>query len=160
MGAIVDVARGAVAGAVGTWVMDLITTGIVSGQSKAAAKREAAARPNGKSSVENLVDRLPAWTGIDIPAERRPLVQQLVHFGLGVVPGAAYALLRRTPLTGTARGAAMGALLWALNDEFINSKLGLAGPFEAYPLETHLRGLVGHVALGITTDTTIELLGG
>jgi hypothetical protein len=31
---------------------------------------------------------------------------------------------------------------------------------EAYPLETHWRGLVGHAALGVATDTTIELLGG
>ena len=47
-----------------------------------------------------------------------------------------------------------------VNDEFLNTRLGLAAPFGAYPIETHLRGLVGHLVLGVATDTTIELLGG
>ena len=40
------------------------------------------------------------------------------------------------------------------------TKLGLAGPYSAYPIETHLRGLAGHVALGLGTETGIQLLGG
>jgi hypothetical protein len=160
MSLIADLIRGAIAGALGTWVMDLVTTGVVEQQPKSVAAREARARPNGKSSVANLVDRLATWTGVDIPEEHRPLVEQAVHFGLGVVPGAIYATMRRAPMAGATRGVALGLLLWALNDEYLNTKLGLAGPFDAYPPETHLRGLVGHVALGITTDTTIDLLGG
>ena len=36
--------------------MDMVTTGIVSNQSKAAAEAEKAAQPNGRPSVENLVE--------------------------------------------------------------------------------------------------------
>ena len=50
--------------------------------------------------------------------------------------------------------------VWAVNDEYLNTRLGLAGPFAAYPIETHFRGLVGHVVLGVATDTGISLLGG
>ena len=88
------------------------------------------------------------------------MVEQAVHFGLGVVPGALYATMRRAPFGGATRGIALGLLLWALNDEYLNTRLGLAGPYDAYPPETHLRGLVGHLALGVTTDMTIHVLGG
>ncbi len=50
-------------------------------------------------------------------------------------------------------------MVWALNDEALNSALGLSGAFVDYPLQTHLRGAVGHVVLGIATDAGIDLLG-
>ncbi len=140
--------------------MDLVTTGVQNRQPPTVTKQEEAARPNGKSPVANLVDRLEGLTGVDIPPDRRPMVEGAVHFGLGVVPGAIYAAMRRAPLAASTRGLALGMLLWALNDEFLNSRLELAGPFGAYPLEAHWRGLIGHLAHGITTDTTIDLLGG
>lgn len=57
--------------------------------------------------------------------------------------------------------AVRGALaLFAVNDEYLNTRLGLVGPIEAYPPETHLRGLAGHAVLGVGTETGIQLLGG
>ena len=86
---------------------------------------------------------------------------QAIHYGLGIVPGALYAVARnRLPLVGAAGGLLFGAALWALNDEYLNSALGLAAPFGAYPVETHVRGLVGHLALGGATDSILDLLGG
>ncbi len=156
-----DALRGAIAGACATWLMDLVTTGVAAGQSEESKRRESAARPNGRSTVANLVDRLGSATGVEIPGDQRPFVSELVHYGLGVVPGAAYGVLRsRVPLVGACRGVAYGALLWAANDEYLNTRLGLAGPLDAYPLETHWRGLVGHVVLGAATDSAIDILGG
>ena len=48
--------RGAVAGAVATWFMDLATTGYLQTQSPEDAAREKAAQPNGRSSVENMLE--------------------------------------------------------------------------------------------------------
>jgi hypothetical protein len=156
-----DATRGGVGGLVGTWLMDLVTTGLLEGQSSASKRREEAARPNGKSSVENLVDRVDASLGLGLGESQRASAAQAIHFGLGVLPGALYGVLRhRVPLLGARRGLVFGALLWAVNDEYLNSRLGLAGPFEAYPPETHWRGLVGHVVVGMTTDAMIDLLGG
>ncbi len=161
MGILFDLTRGALAGAAGTWVMDMLTTGIVSGQSAAAAETEKAAQPNGMPSVENLVDLASARSGIAIPDDRRAMVVTVVHYGLGVVPGALYAVLRkRLPVIGPINGLAYGALLFALNDEYLNTVMGLSGPPRAYPAETHLRGLVGHLALGVTTDATLAVLPG
>ena len=156
-----DALRGAVAGAAATWLMDLVTTRIYETQPDAVTRREEAAQPNGKSSVANMVDRFEAATRLTIPRARRPLVENAVHYLLGAVPGAVYGVVRR-PL-GAARlweGAAYGLAVFALNDEYMNTKLGLAGPFSAYPTQTHFRGLAGHAALGIGTETGIQLLGG
>jgi uncharacterized membrane protein YagU involved in acid resistance len=153
--------RGGLAGFGATWLMDVVTTGLYAGQAEATTEREEAARPNGKSAVENLVDRIEARSGRTFTDAQRSAVTQAIHFGLGVGPGAAYAVLRRRmPLVGASRGLLYGALLWAVNDEYLNTALGLAGPFGGYPLETHWRGLVGHIVLGMATDSGIDVLGG
>jgi hypothetical protein len=154
-------ARGALAGAAATWLMDLVTTGLLEGQSEEATRREEDARPNGKSAVDNLVDRFEAAYGLSLSGSQRSVAAQAIHYGLGIVPGAFYAALRhRVPLVGAGRGILFGLLLWAVNDEYLNTTLGLAAPFEAYPPETHWRGLVGHAVLGAATDTGVDLLGG
>ena len=150
-------ARGAAAGAIGTWVMDRVTTAMAERQSPDDAARERAAWPNGKPSVENLVDIGAARVGLTLKPEARERLIQLTHYGLGVAPGAVYALLRhRVPLLGAGRGMIYGLLLFAVNDEFLNTALGLSGPPDAYPASSHLRGLVGHVALGVTTDLALS----
>src|SRR5687767_10754731 len=143
-----DAIRGALAGGAATWVMDQVTTAMLSAQDPAVTAQEEAARPDGKGAVENLVDRASGTFGIALGEEQRDVAMQAVHFGLGVLPGALFGVLRhRVPLVGWGGGLAYGALLWALNDEYANTRLGLAAPPEAYPSETHLRGLVGHRVL-------------
>jgi hypothetical protein len=150
------VARGAVAGAIGTWVMDWATTKVLEQQSPEDTAREQAAQPNGKSSVPNMIDFGERLTGFHLDPDARPRVEQAVHYGLGVAPGILYALLRhRVPLLGAGRGVVYGLLLFGLNDELLNTAMGFAGPMEAYPASSHVRGLVGHVALGVTTDLAL-----
>jgi hypothetical protein len=156
-----DAIRGALAGAAATWLMDLVTTRLYESQSPEVTQREEAAQANGKSSVANMVDRFEATTGLTIPRGRRPFVENAVHYGLGMVPGAIYGVIRRRlPFARAGEGAAFGLTVFALNDEYLNTRLGLAGPYSAYPAQTHFRGLAGHAALGIGTETAIQLLGG
>jgi len=152
---------GALGGAMGTWLMDLVTTGLLEGQSKESLRREKEASPNGKSSVANLVDRIEGLAGVTLKANQRSMATQAIHYGLGILPGALYGSLRnRLPLLGAGRGVVYGVILWAVNDEYLNARLGLAGDFGAYPFQTHWRGLVGHIALGVATDTAVDVLGG
>ena len=154
-----DAIRGAAAGALATWVMDGVTTAMLESQPKRITTREEAARPNGRSSVGNLVAKLQSGIGVRLRAPNRRKAETVVHYALGIVPGALYGVLRpRVPLLGAARGLAYGAAVFLLNDELLNTKLGLSGPMRAYPTQTHLRGLVGHVVLGATMDTGLDLL--
>lgn len=158
---IVWMTRGAIAGAAATWLMDQVTTAMMSAQKPEVTAREEAARPNGKGAVDNLVDQIEQRSGIPMDSARRRMVTEAIHYGLGVVPGALYAVVRhRVPLVGAGGGLLFGAALWALNDEYLNTALGLAAPFGDYPTETHIRGLVGHLALGGATDSLLDLLGG
>jgi hypothetical protein len=158
---IVDGTRGAIAGAVATWFMDLATTALYEAQSEETNAKERAAQVGGKSSVENLLERIESATGVTVPADARPMALQALHYGLGMGPGALYGMLRgRVPGVGAGRGILYGLALFAVNDEFMNTALGLAGPPSAYPVEAHWRGLVGHVVLGVATDTGVSVLGG
>ena len=155
-----DAIRGGIAGLVGTWVMDLVTTGLLESQTEESKRQEEAARPNGKSSVANLVDRMEAVTGITLDDGQRSVATQVIHYGLGVVPGVMYVVAsRRAPRLAAGRGLAYGLALWVVNDEYLNTRLGLAGPYAAYPIETHWRGFVGHVVLGMATEGWSAVLG-
>ncbi len=156
-----DLVRGAIAGTAATWVMDQVTTAMLSSQEPQVTEQEERARPNGQSSIANLVDRVTAATGLELADTQKSQAAQAVHYGLGAVPGALFALLRRrVPLVGAAGGLLYGFLLWALNDEYLNTRLGFAASPDAYPAETHWRGLVGHLVLGATTNSGIDALGG
>ena len=156
-----DAIRGAIAGAAATWLMDLVTTGLYEAQAPDVTRREELARANGKSSVANMVDKFESVTGMRIPKARRPLVENAVHYSLGAVPGAVYGVLRRrVPGLRSRAGLAYGMAIFAFNDEYLNTRLGLAGPVKAYPAETHFRGLAGHAVLGVGTESAIQLMGG
>jgi hypothetical protein len=156
-----DAFRGALAGAAATWAMDQVTTVMLAVQAPEVTAHEESAQANGKSSVTNLVDKVEAETGLVVPPARRPLVEMGVHYALGAVPGALYGVLRRwIPFARAGSGLFYGLGVFAANDEYLNTKLGLASPPSAYPPETHLRGLAGHAVLGVATETGIQLLGG
>ena len=161
MGILTDALRGASAGAAATWVMDRVTTAMLDAQPPEVTAAERAAAPNGKSAVGNLVDRLSRTAGVELTPEQEALAGQAIHYALGVVPGALYGVLRRrAPLIGAGGGLVYGFLLWLIADEVVNSALGLSAPPDAYPPQTHLRGLVGHLVLGAVTNSGIEALGG
>jgi hypothetical protein len=160
-GTFVSACRGALAGVAATWLMDQVTTGMAASASKEDADQESDAQVNGQSSVANLLDRIERVTDRHVPDDARPQVLTAIHYALGVVPGAVYgALGAKGTMVAAGRGALYGLVLWAANDEYLNTTLGLAGPVDAYPISTHLRGFVGHVVLGVSTDTVIGWLGG
>ena len=153
-----DAIRGGMAGGAATWVMDQVTTGMLQQQSAAESEREAAARPGGQSPDMNVVDRLGQRLGLDLDERTRSMAASLIHYGLGVVPGALYAVLHdRVPVLGGGRGLAYGLLLFLVNDELLGPAMGVAGPARAYPASSHARGLVGHAVLGVATDVAVAV---
>jgi uncharacterized membrane protein YagU involved in acid resistance len=158
---LLDAARGALAGTAAVWLMDLVTTALLDHQSEEVTEREEQARPNDQPALVNLVDRLEAQSGVNLSTEQRDGLTQVLHYALGVVPGALYGLTRkRLPFISAGNGIVYGLSVWAVNDEYLNTALGLSAPFSEYPMETHWRGLIGHLVLGVATDTGITLLGG
>jgi hypothetical protein len=152
-----DALAGAVAGGLATWVMDLATTGLMQQQPGEVTEREKSVRPNGRSSVGNLVARLESSLGLELSDEARGRLATGIHYALGIVPGSLYGVAsRRLPRLRAGAGLLYGTALWAVNDEWANSALGLAAPIASYPLETHWRGLVGHAVLGVMTEAGVS----
>ena len=55
-------------------------------------------------------------------------------------------------------GLVAALALFLVVDEGLTPALGLSAPDRAYPLSTHLRGFLGHLAYGAAAAATTEVL--
>ncbi|UJR82883.1 hypothetical protein [Sandaracinus amylolyticus] len=149
--------KGAIAGAIGVWVMDRLSTVLYERERDEVREREERARPRGLDPTRNLVTRVAEARGITLTGDARDQPALVVHYALGVVPGALYGLARAGRGASPLAGAALGLGLFVVNDEALNTALGLAGKPRAYPWQAHARGLVSHLALGLVTDAVLGL---
>ncbi len=102
-------------------------------------------------TAHTLLRQVARAVGSDAGSEQLNGAGILVHYNLGMVPAVVYAEQHRTrPWLRPGRGALYGAVLFVLNDEIASRLLGVAGPQRDYPWQAHLRGLVGHVVLGMS----------
>ncbi len=81
------------------------------------------------------------------------------HYGLGMGWGPTYNFLRRwTDLNPVSAGLLSSAAMSLLVDEGMTPLLGFSAPNRDYPLATHLRGFVAHLAFGLGVAATAEIL--
>lgn len=153
-----DMLKGAVAGAIGVWAMDKAGSFLYRQEEQDVLARERQARVDGKDPAHALVDKVAEKTGADIDTSQPNKAGVSVHYALGIVPGAIYAVLRsRFPWVGAGDGVVYGLVLFLLQDEAAAPALGIAAGPKKYPWQTHARGLVSHIVLGIVTDTVLAL---
>jgi uncharacterized membrane protein YagU involved in acid resistance len=123
-----DLIKGAIAGAVATWVMGKVTG--------ALHRREG------------------RWA--DANRERfGSAVHWALGVGSGA---AYAVLRRRLTGVGRVAGVGFGTIFWAAVDEGLVPALGLTPGPRAFPWQTHARGLAGHLTFGTVTDGTLRLL--
>ncbi len=152
-------AKGAIAGAVGTWVMDQVGWGMYLREDAQALEREKLARVGGKDVAHVAAGKLAAAVGRKLMPEQPHPVGIAMHYALGIVPGSLYGALRgRVAGVAAGRGLLYGATLFLVNDEILAPALGLASGPTAYPWQAHTRGLVSHLVLGAATDTVLDVL--
>lgn len=142
-----DLIKGAIAGAVATWVMGKVT-GVLYEREGRRARRQEADAPGGTMAVGRPLD----------PRDRERY-GAAVHWALGVGSGAVYAVLRRRfNAVGRAAGVGFGSLFWAAVDKGAVPALGLTAGPRAFPWQTQARGLAGHLTFGTVIDGTLRLL--
>jgi hypothetical protein len=153
-----DLALGAVAGVLATYVMGQVTTTLYEREERSARAREEAVR-GGKPAYERAVEGIARSAGVRLGRRQRERLGSAAHWALGIGMGAAYGALRgRVPWLSRGAGTLFGALFFLAFDEAANVALGITPGPEAFPWQTHARGLAGHVVYGAVADGTLRAL--
>lgn len=127
-------------------VMDRVTTEFLERQSEESKAREKDIQ--GEPSFVKAAERLAGLGGRNIDEEQAKRIGQGIHVGLGVSGGAIAGILTAQGMNPVAAGMLSGLGIWLVIDEGANAVFGLTPPATEFPKETHIRGLVGHVAYG------------
>jgi uncharacterized membrane protein YagU involved in acid resistance len=159
MRALIILISGIAAGVVATWIMNRVTTLMYEREDKAARQREDAARGE-KTAYEIAADRAAAIIGKTLTDRWRARWGQAIHWSLGIGAVIVYTAIRTQLESPDLRhGLLFGFTFWAVMDETLTPLLRLTpGPL-AFPWQTHLRGLVGHLVFGGAAELTLTLLG-
>lgn len=153
-----DLIKGAIAGAVATWAMDRLTTFLYEHEDEEARAREDEAR-GGETAYQAAAEKAAEAVGAELAPAERKRAGAALHWGLGVGAGAVYGVVRpRVPFVGDAEGVGFGSTFFLLMDEGVVPLLGLTPGPNAFPWQTHARGLAGHVVFGMVADATLKLL--
>jgi hypothetical protein len=153
-GAIRVLLVGAAAGYVAGQVMDKATTWVYDRQSDASKQREQELLPEGAPLA--AARRLAGLIGAEPTDDQAGTIAQVMHQSLGQGYGVAAAALTRRGVPPLAAGVASGMAGFLLMDELANS-LFFTPPPQAYPVESHLRGAVGHLTLGLVTGVLLAV---
>lgn len=154
-----DAIKGAIAGAVGVWALDQVTWAMWDRTDPAKLRREEEARPRGLDPAHVMANRAAEALGTDLTPQQPHPAGIGVHYGIGIMPAAGYAILRhKVPAITAGAGMLFGLALFLAQDEGLNPIIGTSGGPAEYPREAHLRGLVGHLVLGATTHASLKLL--
>ena len=136
-------------------VMDRATTWFRGRQSEASRRREDEVVPHGAPVV--VAKRLVAPLGVDLTDDQAVRLGLVLHRCLGITYGIAAAILARRGMRPVLAGLATAAVGFVVVDEALNSVLG--PPPQAYPVESHLRGVVGHLTFGLSAGLMLAAVG-
>jgi hypothetical protein len=145
---------GAAAGFVAGQVMDRATTWFYGRQSDESKRREQELLPEGAPIAS--ARKLAAWIGAEPTEEQAGQLAEALHRSLGQLYGVVAASMTRRGVSPVAAGLASGAGGFLLVDELANS-LFFTPPPQAYPAESHLRGVVGHLTFGATLGVLLAV---
>lgn len=146
MGQTKAVLLGIGAGYAASKLMDRVTTAYQEQQSEASKQREKELQE--VPAYVKAAEKLGEIRGEQIEQERAERLGQRLHLGLGLSGGVTAGLLAARGVNPFTAGILTGLGMWVFVDEGANAMLGLTPPATAYPRETHIRGLVGHLAYG------------
>ena len=133
------------------WLCTGSTTLFYAIQTDPSKAREEELAPGG--TLVQVGKQLGAATGRELSDDQAGRVGLAVHRAMGMLYGIGAAALVRRGKAPMKTGMAVGAAAWALVDE------ATALPtFTDYPVESHLRGVVGHGTFGLVAGALLSLV--
>ena len=151
------VLRGAIAGAVGTIALDLMTYGDMLLRGRGASS--VPARMAGVLAAQFGISPLASSTTGDVPDNRRQAAGALLGYGTGVGTGALYGLVRGEEAGGASpvAGAAVGLSAMAASDAPI-ALTGVSDP-ATWSATDWLSDIIPHLVYGLVTVAVYEVIG-
>jgi hypothetical protein len=150
-----DMPIGLVAGVASGLAMDRITTFFQERQSASSRQREDQLRE--EMPTATLARLMAEGAGTKLDDERAEKLGTWLHYGLGASGGPIAVSLVRRGVHPLPAGIAAGLGMFVFVDEGLNYVLGLTPPAPEWPLVSHVRGLVGHLAYGVILGSLLVL---
>lgn len=141
---------GALVGYTASRTMDQATTWFYAQQSDESKRREEEIAPGG--TLRQFGKQVGEALGKELDDEEADRVGLAFHRTMGVLYGLGTAALVERGMRPMTAGLSVGTAAFVLVDE------GTAiSEFSDYPVESHLRGVVGHVTLGLVAGALMSL---
>lgn len=151
-----DLAIGAAAGAVGTWLMAPTLKQLTKLQPSTAQRTEREQSWDESATVK-LAERVAEPLGQELSRRDKQRAGTAIHWLYGTSWGIGLALLtRKLGRFPIASGLAFGATLWALGDELMVPALKLAPKPQHLPVTTHAKALGAHLAYGAGAELAMR----
>jgi hypothetical protein len=145
---------GAAAGFAASQAMDRATTWYYGRQSDASKRREGELLPEGAPVA--AARKLAGLIGAEPTDDQTGQLALAMHRSLGQLYGVVAAALTHRGVPPVAAGVASGMGGFLLVDELANG-LFFTPPPQAYPVESHLRGVVGHLTFGAAAGVLLAV---
>lgn len=149
-----DLAMGAAIGYCSSRAMDQATGWYLKRQSEASRRREEELAPGGAATL--IGKKLASMVGRDVTDDEAAKIGLFLHRSLGIGYGMMAAALARAGIRPIRAGVMAGAAAFLLVDEGANAAF-FTPPPQAYPVESHLRGVVGHLAYGLAVGAMLSV---
>ena len=152
-------AAGVMGGYVGTMVMNPVTAKLQELAPESDKEREKAVSPGSpyKIGAQKAADLV----GVKLDDKQLETAASAMPYTVGIAGGLLYVGLRRLlKMNPLLAALTSGMALFVVVDEGLTPSLGLSAPNLEYPLSTHLRGFLGHLAYGAAVAITAEALMG
>lgn len=146
--------RSACAGYAATLLMERVSNWVYGRQPQATREREEALRS--EMPTTTLARKLAGALGAELDDTRASQIGNVLHVVFGAGGGPATDALIRCGVPPMAAGMATGLGMFVFVDEGFNTVAGLTPPPGAWPVGTHVRAFVNHVAYGAALGVLLE----
>jgi putative membrane protein len=151
---------------VASWTMNQFQKVWSAAEKEITGGKQGQGSENGSEDAEDATmktaDRISeALQGRHLTKDEKKKAGPVVHYAFGALMGAVYgASVEVNPAANALARIPFGAILFAAADEVALPALDLSDKPAAYPLSTHLYGLVSHAVYGVTTETVRRIVRG
>ena len=116
----------------------------------------------GQPATVKAVDTLERTaTGKSPSQDGLQVAGNLLHYGFGVLIGAAYGMASSSsPNMRAGNGTLYGGLVWLVADEALVPAAGLSPPATQVSASTHIYALVSHLVFGAALDASLRVIRG